>query len=85
MWVKDDGKDLKVIDLGILLKGFISWVSMPKMKTLSLTVKKYGHGIMKAEHYLACTDSRQTDKQTGQKLIVPKFHYEGIKAADSRK
>ena len=32
--------NVKVIDLGVIWKGFISWVCMPNMKSLSLTVQK---------------------------------------------
>ena len=34
------GQGHKVIDLGVTWKGFISWVCMPHMKSLSLTVWK---------------------------------------------
>ena len=33
-------QDHKVIDLGAIWKGIISWVCMPNMKPLSLTVQK---------------------------------------------
>ena len=38
MQVKGQGH--KVIDLGVNWKGLISWVYIPNMKSLSLTVKK---------------------------------------------
>ena len=38
--IKSHSQGHKVIDLGVILKGFISWVCMPYMKSLSLTVQK---------------------------------------------
>ena len=49
-----------VIDLGVIWKDFISWVCMPNMKSLSLTVQKIWPRL---KFFFLATDS-----QTGQKL-----------------
>ena len=37
---KGQSQGHKVIDLGVIWKGIISWVCMPNMKSLPLTVQK---------------------------------------------
>ena len=39
-YYKSQGQGYKVIDPGVIWKDFISWVCMPNMKSLSLTVQK---------------------------------------------
>ena len=68
-WNKGQGH--KVIHLGVIWKGFISWGYMPNMKSLSLTVQKLWPRLK----FCATFESQW---QTGQKLYAPKFHSEGI-------
>ena len=54
----------KVIDLGVIWKGVISGVCMPKYE-VSIS---YGATIIAKVK----VDNKQTDKQTGQKTIFPR-------------
>ena len=50
---KGHSQGYKVFDLGVILKGFISWVYMPNMKPLSLkasVTKRRGIGPIRAEN-----------------------------------
>ena len=40
MQVKSHGQGHKVIDLSVIWKGYISWVYMPSLKSLSLSLQK---------------------------------------------
>ena len=60
---------VKVIDLGIILKNVISWVCMPNMMSLSLTVQKLWPKLI-----FFATESQRTDRT----LDTPKFHSGGI-------
>ena len=55
----------KVIDPGVIWKGFISWESMPHMSFYILQFKSYGQGK---------SFWKNTHRQTGQKLDALKLH-----------
>ena len=66
----------KVINLGVIWKGFISWVCIPNMKSVSLRVQQLWPRL---KIFLARESDTQSHRQTGQKLNAPEFHSGGIK------
>ena len=69
---KGHGQGHKVVDLGVIWKGFISWVCMQIMKSLSFTVQKLW---LRLKFFLPQSHSKtESQSETGQKLdalIIP--------------
>ena len=83
-YVKYKGQDrsYKVIDPGTILKGFISWVSLPHMNFLYLTVQMLWPRLKEFFFGNRQTDTHrnsQAHKHTAQKNRCPRITFRGIK------